>query len=128
MDSIVPFSFVPQQKTYLDRQTALLFPALEPWLPEDLDRKLLKLETGDWRFQCLTPLRLLRLELLQACAPEKGFQSVLDHAWLVWRMAGLAPATLPTSSALAQARQRCPAWAPQTLFGHTAALCNTEHR
>jgi hypothetical protein len=128
MDGIVPFSFAPQHKTYLDHQTALLFPALEAWLPEDLDRELLKLETGDWRFQCLPPIRMLRLELLQACAPEKSFQGTLDHAWLVWRMAGLATATPPSSSALAQARQRGPAWALQTLFRHTAALCDSGHR
>lgn len=107
-----------------DPASALIFPAIEHFIPFDLEYELRRLRSGDWRCNILTPQRMLRLELLQACRPDFSFQETLREVWQVWRCAGCFAGSMPNSASLAEARARLPAWTLEALFKHTAALAD----
>jgi hypothetical protein len=102
--------------------TSLIFPALEAFIPQTLDRELLRLRAGDWHYDVLSLPRILRLELLQACRPDQSFQETLREVWQAWRCAHCGSGAMPHSGSLAEARARLPAWPLEMLFKHTAAL------
>jgi len=108
-------------KPVRDPAAALIFPAIEPGIPETLDDALDQYRPGAWDHQVLTAPRIFRLELLQASQPHRSFQETLREVWQVWRHAGLVRGRLPSSSALAQARARQPTWVLEAFFRHTAA-------
>ena len=113
---------LPEAKLRLDLATRLVFPVVEHLIPETLDAALLCCCQGEWRFDLLSPARMLRLELLQACRPHQSFQETLREVWQTWRLTGAVTGAIPSSAALAQARARTPLWACETLFRHTASL------
>ena len=105
-----------------DPAAKLIFPAVERFLPAELDHHLARVHAGDWHYNVLTPQRMLRFELLQACHPDQPFYETLRDVWHAWRTTGCVSGAIPTSSSLAEARARLPTWSLQFLFRHTAAL------
>lgn len=119
-----PIGYLPlcgSTKAVRDPATAMIFPVMEAGIPEALDDALERLQRGAWDHHVLTAPRLLRLELLQASQPHRSFQEALREIWQVWLQAGLVCGSVPSSSALAQARARLPTWALETLLRHTAS-------
>lgn len=108
-------------KPVRDPAAALIFPAIEPEIPDELDVALAGYRQGAWHNRILEAPRILRLELLQASQPHRSFQDTFREIWHVWLRAGLVSAPMPSSSALAQARARLPTWAFEMLFHHSAA-------
>lgn len=107
-----------------DPLSALIFPAIEHWIPPTVDAALARLHCGDWRYDVLTPRRMLRFELLQACQPDMTFQETLREVWQAWRTVDPLPSSMPSSGSLSEARGRLPVWALEALFKHTAMLTN----
>jgi hypothetical protein len=105
-----------------DPTAALIFPAIERFIPPTLDAELSRRQAGAWRYDLLNTPRMLRFELLQACQPEQTFQDTLREVWHSWQCAGRETGSLPTSGSLAEARARVPVWALEMLFKHTALL------
>lgn len=120
MNIIGPCRLWDLEKPVHDPAAALVFPAIEPGIPEALDDALDEYRAGAWDHHELTAPRLFRLELLQACQPSRSFQDTLREVWQVWRNADLVTGPIPTSSALSQARAHLPLWAFETFFRHTA--------
>lgn len=110
-----------EAKTQRDAAAGLVFPVIEPWIPEWLDRALESYQPPPRRCDLLCPLRMLRFELLHATRPEASFRETLREVWQAWSQAGVVHESLPSPSALTQARARLPAWALQALLKHTAA-------
>ena len=108
-------------KALRDPVAALIFPAIEPAIPEALEDALDHHRPGAWDHHVLTAPRIFRLELLQASQPHQTFQETLREVWQAWRHAGLVGGPIPSSSALAQARARQPTWPLEAFFRHTAA-------
>jgi len=119
MSTIVSTSCCPEQKISA-KATQQVFPIIEPWIPSELDQVLDERDRGDWHFNFLTPSRMLRLELLQACRPQQSFQETLREIWQAWSVLESVNAPMPSSSALAQARARLPLFAFEYLFKHIA--------
>lgn len=109
-------------KTLRDPAAGLIFPVIEPWIDSALDRALDAHQPAPRRCDLLSPLRMLRFELLHASRPNCSFQETFREVWQAWSLAGCVQGSLPSSSALAQARARLPLWALKSLFKHTAAL------
>ena len=105
-----------------DPAVTLIFPAVEHWIPEDLNQALRKWRRGAWACAALTAPRMLRLELLQASHPNLSFQETLREVWQTGLFQGCVTGSLPSSAALAQARARFPTCAWERLFRHTVAL------
>jgi hypothetical protein len=64
-------------KTIRDPAAALVFPAIEPAIPETLDAALERHRGGAWHNDVLGPSRILRIQLLQAIQPKRSFQDTL---------------------------------------------------
>ena len=83
-------------------KTALIFPAIERWIPKGLDDDLAQYHRGDWPQEIFNHQQLLRLELLQACRPQHSFRQTLREIWQAWRfsngVAGGLPQGMPGSA------------------------------
>lgn len=108
----------------LDPLTMSVFPLIERFIPASVDQLLLRHQALPRQHDLLTPSRILRFELLQATRPETSFQEVLREVWQSWRLSGLVHGNMPTSSALAQARSRLPAWVLATVLKYTSSLAD----
>lgn len=97
-----------------------IFPVLAPWWPGSLDQLLLERQQGAWRFDLLTPPRMLRLHLLQAAGPTHSFSQALREIWHAWGFRGWVKGPPPSTGSLAEARRRVPLWAWEALLRHTA--------
>jgi hypothetical protein len=124
----IGFSRPCSEVKFHDPAAQLIFPAIEAWIPESLDRLLCQSRPPLRRYDLFSPSRMLRLELLQASRPDLSFQETLREVWQTWRCAGCVAAAFPVPSALPQARARLPLWPLTMLFKHTvAAACKVGH-
>jgi hypothetical protein len=115
-------------KTPRDPAAALIFPVIEPWIPEELDRALEASQPPRRHWDLLSPKRMLRFELFYALSPETTFQDSFRSLWQTWVEAGCVNESLPSRSALSQARSRLPDWALHALFIHTVGLAQQTNR
>lgn len=115
-------------KTPRDLAAGLIFPLIEPWIPEELEQALEARQSPRRHWDLLSPRRMLRFELFYALYPETTFQDSFREVWQTWLEAGGVNGSLPSRSALSQARTRLPDWALRSLFIHTATLAQQTSR
>jgi hypothetical protein len=115
-------------KTRADVPAGLIAPLIEPWIPEALDRDLRLYQPPQRHWNLLSPLRMLRFELFYAMAPETTFRDSFREVWQSWLQSGCVCESLPSRSALTQARARLPEWALRVLFNHTVAVAQQTRR
>jgi len=108
-----------------DSAATLIFPMIEEYIPETIDRALDNERPGAWKFDILNARRMLRLTLLQACGATVSFQKTLRNVWQAWTHAECVTGDMPASSSFAEARARLPIWSLEMLFKHTVALADS---